>query len=396
MCAGVMPAASAAQGRDAPAVDAEAAILLDAESGAVIAAEDARRRLPIASATKLMTALLTLERARASDVLTAAGYEPAPIESQIGLRDGERMAVRDLLVALLLESANDAAVTLAEGVAGGTAAFVGEMNARAGRLGLEDTSYENPIGFDDPGNYSTAADLGLLARRLMAKPRFRDIVEEPSLELRSGDVPRVVENRNELVGEASIVDGIKTGHTQGAGYVLVGSAEDDGNRVVSVVLGAGSEEARDEESLELLRYGLGQFVDRRPLRAGEPVADAAVAHQDGRLVELAAAEDVSLTALRGERVDTRIDAPAELEGPLRAGEEVGSAAVLRGDRVAARVPLVTATDVPAPGFLTRVATTLRDHLAVVGAVVAALCVLLAAVAVHARRKRTRAEAHSTP
>lgn len=386
--------ASAQRGDRAPDVQAEAAILVDAESGAVIAAEDARERLPIASATKLMTALLTLERTESSAVLTAAGYEPAPIESQIGLREGERMAVRDLLVALLLESANDAAVSLAQGVEGSTARFVADMNTRADRLGLDDTSYANPIGFDDPRNYSTAADLALLARRLMEKRGFRDIVEEERIELRSGDVPRIVENRNELVGEAPMVDGIKTGHTLGAGYVLVGSAAEDGNRVISVVLGATSEQARDRESLELLRYGLGQFRERRPVRAGQPVADAAVAHRDDERVELTTAEDASLTVLRGERVEMRVDAPAELEGPLPAGEEVGSVALVRGDQEVVRVPLVTASRVPAPDLLTRVATTLGDHLGVVAAVVAALCVALALVAVRTRRARRRPESRS--
>jgi serine-type D-Ala-D-Ala carboxypeptidase (penicillin-binding protein 5/6) len=390
------PAGASAQDRGEPEIDAEAAILVDAKSGTVIAAEGARTRLPIASATKLMTALVTLEETRPSTVFTAAGYEPAPIESQIGLRDGERMAVRDLLVALLLESANDAAVTLADGVAGGNPRFVAAMNARAEGLGLEDTSYENPIGFDDPRNYSTASDLALLARHLMEIGRFRDIVEEPRLELRSGDVPRVVENRNELVGEASLVDGVKTGHTLGAGYVLVGSAADDGNRVVSVVLGAASEQARDRESLELLRYGLGEFRERRPIRAGEPLADAAVAHRDDDRVDLAAANGVSVTALRGEAVETRIEAPAELEGPLPAGEEVGSAAVTRGDEVAARVPLVTVAEVPAPGFPTRVASTLGSRPAAVAAIAAALCVALVLAVVLVRRasERTRPESGS--
>ncbi len=263
------------------------------------------------------------------------------------------------------------------------------MNERADRLGLDNTSYANPIGFDHPRNYSTAADLALLAGDLMERRQFRDIVEEPSLALRSGDMPRTVANRNELVGRSPLVDGVKTGHTLGAGYVLVGSASEGGNRVISVVLGAASEDARDTESLELLDYGLEQFRELRAVRRGQAVGDAAVADHDGARVRLEAADDATVTVLRGEEVDLRVDAPAEIEGPVPAGQAVGSVAVLRRGDVAGRVPIVTASEVPGPGFLTSVATTLGDHLGVVMAVAAILCGALALIAVRVRRTRNR-------
>ena len=355
-------------------VPAEASIVVDAESGTVIAADDPGERRPIASTTKLMTALLTLERADPAEVIAAGGYDPAPIESQIGLAEGERLAVRDLLVALLLESANDAAVTLAEGVEGSVDEFVAEMNERAEKLGLDDTSYANPIGLDDPANYSTASDLAALATRLMRDELFRDIVEEPSLPLRSGDVPRVVENRNGLVGEAPLVDGVKTGHTLGAGHVLVGSASDDGHRAISVVLGAASEAARDEATLDLLRYGLDQIVDRRVVRAGEPVA-------------LAPARPATVTVVRGERVGTRVLAPDVLEGPLPAGERVGSVRILLRGEVARRVPLVTADAVPAPSAARRVRNAVEDNPLPVVAGAMLLVVAAAFIVTRARRRR---------
>ena len=392
--AGLAGAADAAARGPAPAPDvpAEASIVVDAESGAVIAAEDPGERRPIASTTKLMTALLTLERADPADVFAAAGYDAAPIESQIGLTEGERLTVRDLLVALLLESANDAAVTLAAGVEGSVGGFVVEMNERAEKLGLDGTSYANPIGFDDPANYSTAGDLAELARRLMQEERFRDIVEQPRLPLRSGDVPRVVENRNDLVGEAPLVDGVKTGHTLGAGHVLVGSAADEDHRVISVVLGAPSEAARDEATLDLLRYGLDQLVDRRVVHAGEPLASAAVAHEAAEPVALAAARAATLTVIRGERVETRVDAPEVLEGPLPAGESVGSVRVLRQGEVVKRVPLVTADAVPAPGALRRVGDALEDHPWIVVAAAIILAGGAAIIVMRARRRRAGATA----
>jgi serine-type D-Ala-D-Ala carboxypeptidase (penicillin-binding protein 5/6) len=159
---GARPAAGQEAERPPPVPGANAAMVVDGRDGEVMFAKNAGERQSIASTTKLMTALLTLERTRPREVFRAADYVAAPVESQIGLRPGERMTVQDLFAALLLESANDAAVTLAEGVSGSVDEFVADMNERAAELGLEDTSYANPIGFDDPLNYSTASDLAVL------------------------------------------------------------------------------------------------------------------------------------------------------------------------------------------------------------------------------------------
>ena len=253
--------ASALGATPPPAVpNAAAAIVVDGRNGEVMFAKRAGEQRQMASTTKLMTALLTLERTRPREVFTAAAYDAAPVESQIGLAPGEQMTVADLLEALLLESANDAAVTLAEGVSGTSEAFVADMNARAEELGLEDTSYANPIGFDDPLSHSTARDLAALARELLARRRFARVVDLPLAELESGARPRVIDNRNTLVAAYPFVSGVKTGHTLGAGYVLVGSGRGPGGaRVISVVMGEPSEAARDEDTLKLLRWGLARF-----------------------------------------------------------------------------------------------------------------------------------------
>jgi D-alanyl-D-alanine carboxypeptidase (penicillin-binding protein 5/6) len=330
---------------------AAAAILIDARDGAVILQKDPEERRSIASTTKLMTALLTLEEARPREVFRAAPYDALPIESKIDLGPGERMRVDDLLEALLLESANDAAATLAEGVSGTRSAFVEEMNARARELGLEDTSYANPIGLDDPANYSTARDLASLTRRLLRNRRFARTVDLASAELESGDRPRVVANRNDLIAAYDFVDGVKTGYTSTAGYVLVGAAQGRlGSKVISVVLGEPSEAARNEDSLALLRYGLAQFRRVKALDASRPVATAGVEHRD-ETARLVPARDLLLVTRRGQKVTTRVDAPETVEGELAAGEQVGSIAVLRDGRIARRVDLVTAAEVPGAGPL---------------------------------------------
>ena len=178
------PAARAAD--PPPSVSAPSALVIEAETGDVAYAKQQHRRRAIASATKLMTALLVLERSRPSTVLRAVPYRALPVESKINLRPGERMTVADLLRGLLVESANDAAVTLAERVGGSREAFVRAMNQRAAKLGLENTHFANPIGLDDPMNYSSARDLVWLTQRLRAFEFFRRTVARESVTLRSG------------------------------------------------------------------------------------------------------------------------------------------------------------------------------------------------------------------
>ncbi|HEV7884371.1 MAG TPA: serine hydrolase, partial [Solirubrobacteraceae bacterium] len=261
--------AAAAQTSAGPRLEgAKAAIVMEASTGDVLFARNPRLRREIASTTKLMTVLVALQRDDLDDVFSAADYQASPIESQIGLRAGERMSVRDLLRAALLPSANDAAATLAAGTMGTTAAFVREMNRTAGLLRLHDTSFANPVGLDDPHNYSSARDLATLAIRLRRYDFFRRTVDLPRATLRSGERIRTVLNRNTLVRRVAAVDGVKTGRTNRAGYVLVGSATSGGVTVVSVVLGEPTEHARDADSLALLRYGLASYDAVTPVPEG--------------------------------------------------------------------------------------------------------------------------------
>jgi serine-type D-Ala-D-Ala carboxypeptidase (penicillin-binding protein 5/6) len=336
----------------APAVEtAKAAIVVDARDGAVMFQKRPDERRAMASTTKLMTALLTLERAKPNRVFTAPAYSAQPAESRIDLRRGERMRVEDLLQALLLESANDAAETLAEGIAGSRSAFVSLMNRRASELRLGDTSYANPIGLDDPESYSTARDLARLAVRLLRNRRFAAIVDKPAAVLRSGSHRRVVDNRNDLVGRYRFVDGVKTGHTIDAGYVLIGAARGAGGAsVVSVVLGEPSESARDIDTLALLRWALRQFRRERVLDPARVLARPEVKYRDER-APLVPRAPLVLTLRKGERLGRAVQAPDELEGPLPAGKRVGSVSVMLDGKPVRRVALVTAGDVAGSGPL---------------------------------------------
>jgi D-alanyl-D-alanine carboxypeptidase (penicillin-binding protein 5/6) len=362
----------------APSVpNAKAAIVIDGRNGEVMFAKHPRARREIASTTKLMTALLTLERAEPGEVFTAAARRPSPVESQIGLASGERMKVADLFKALMLESANDAAETLAEGISGSQAAFVAAMNRRARQLGLSGTSYANPIGLDDPNNYSTARDLAKLTFDLMQERRFARVVDMPSAQLHSGAKPRTVDNRNLLIGAYPFVNGVKTGHTSQAGYLLVGSARSGiGGRVISVVMGEPSEAGRDADTLELLRWGLSRFHRVRVLDRHRALAHPKVEYFDER-ARLVPQRGLVLTLRDGEHVGRHVVAPDQVSGPLAARTRKGSVSIsVDGERVR-RVRLVTADAVPAAGTL-RVLTSV---LGVPLTVLAVLAILIVAALV---------------
>jgi D-alanyl-D-alanine carboxypeptidase (penicillin-binding protein 5/6) len=380
--------AASAPAAEAPAVAARTAILVDARDGHVLYRRAPSAERPIASATKLMTALVALDELALEREVRAVPYAAAAAESRIDLRTGERMSVADLLRALLLESANDAAETLAVRAAGSVGAFVRLMNQRAQELGLTHTRFANPVGLDSPGAHSSALDLSRLARRVLRNDFLAATVDMPRARLLTGARPRIVANRNLLVREVGWVDGVKTGHTSGAGYVLVGSTSRKGARLVSVVLGAPSEAARDADTLELLRYGLRQYRRVRPVRAGAAVAKAGVEYFGGREVRLVPARRLAVTVRRGQRLRTVVKVPGEVTGPLPARSRVGTVTVYRDGRRVRSVPVVTATSVPEAGLLRKAWSILRGPLLVLA--------LIGIVAWVIRRRRRALAARARP
>jgi D-alanyl-D-alanine carboxypeptidase (penicillin-binding protein 5/6) len=385
----VAPAGALAAAPPKPSISADTAVVIDARTGETLYTRRATRRHAIASTTKIMTALVARDGADLGDVFPASDYDPAPIESQLGLRRGEELSLRDLLKALMLPSANDAAMTIAEGISGSRSAFVDSMNSKAEQLGLEDTSFANPIGLDDPDNYSTARDLALAARQLLRDPALAKIVDSPRARLTTGAKPRTVANRNRLVAQHPWVTGVKTGRTQQAGYVLVGSATRGGVKVISVVTGEPSESARDNDSLALLRYGLGQFRRARVADRSRRVAVARVEYHDEDRVDIVPARDAALTIRRGERVRKLVEAPEELEGPLPRGERVGTLQVSYRDRVVRRVPLVTAEPVRGATTWDKVTSGVGGSVAAVAFLALAALAGLAALRVRNARRRGR-------
>ena len=342
------PARAAASQPQPPDIPAKAWLLIDADDHTRLAAHNPDESRAMASTTKLMTAYLSLRELPPKKMLTAPAYHPIPGESLLGLEPGERMTARDLLYGLLVPSGNDAAVTLADGVAGSTEAFVVQMNKAARRLGLDETSYANPIGLDAAGNYSSARDLANLALTLRRNALFRRIVNTPQITLHSGDHPRTIENHNDLVISHPWINGVKTGYTPDAGNVLVASGTQTGVTLLSVVMGAPSIPVRDSDTLRLLDYGFSLYSRRQAVRPGEQLASARVPNADAR-VPLEARGGLSATVRRGQHIDVTLHAPRSIEAPVHRGQQVGVArATLAGEPVGS-VPLVAGRGVkPAP------------------------------------------------
>lgn len=312
-------------------------------------------RLPIASTTKMMTALVVLQHVRnLNTVFTQTDWRPAPADSQIGLIPGEPMTVHDLLVALLLPSGDDAAEDLAFNVGNGSVRrFVAMMNADARTLGLHHTHYSTPIGLDTPGNYSSPDDLVRLADYMMrAWPFFRRTVRMPTAVLHSGRYVRHIVNTDDLVGKYPWMLGVKTGHTAQAGYVLVSAARRDGFTLVASVLGTSSEANRDASALALLRWGFAEFRMVPLVRRGERFARRAVPYEVAP-VSIVAGRGYRALIQRGDRTHLVVGRLRRLQGPMAKGTVVGSLRVVISGRRPVSIPLVLARRLPAVSLAQR-------------------------------------------
>ncbi|MGI9112532.1 MAG: D-alanyl-D-alanine carboxypeptidase family protein [Gaiellaceae bacterium] len=333
-----------------PRVAADAYVVQNAATGEVLAAFDERERVPIASITKLMTALVTLEHAQLDELVTVSKRAAAVGESSIHLRAGERLTVADLLRAALIQSANDAANALAAHVGRGSVPrFVGMMNAKARALGLTDTHFANPDGLDAPGHVSSARDVTKLARVAMRKPFIRETVRT----VETSVAGRRLVNWNDLLSTFPRLLGVKTGHTGGAGWSEVAAARGPGVTIYATLLGGPTRAGRNEDLAELLAWGLARY---RAVWAvdGERVYARARTAYGQPSVRLVAAKPV----LRVVRIDRtlveRIVAPVEVALPMRAGQRLGEVRVLDRGKVIASSPLVAADAIERPGRVGRV------------------------------------------
>ena len=319
-------------------------------TGEILASSAARQRRAIASITKLMTVLVTLEHARLGAVATVPAEVTTIGESTIYLQERERISVRDLIEAALIPSANDAADTLAYFVGHGSQArFVSMMNAKARQLGLSDTHFVRPDGLDSPGHVSSARDVTKLARILMRRPVVRRIVRETSATIEGG---RTIYTRNALLYSYPGLIGVKTGHTNLAGWSEVAAARRNGVTIYATILGAPTEAQRNADLASLLTWGLSQYRRATLVAAGGVYAQAATGFGRGS-VDLVAPRSLVRPVRVGRPLVEKVIVPRALELPVKRGRSVGQVRIYSGSRLVGARPLVTARSVSAPGLAGR-------------------------------------------
>ena len=352
----IMDLALAAGQVSEPGIGAAAAILLDPVTGDVLYQKSADQPLPMASTTKIMTAIVVLENASLRDSVTISEQASSVGEASAWLDKGEILSVEQLLYALLVQSANDAAVALAEHVGGTTEAFVEMMNAKARDLGLANTHFSNPHGLDEKGHYTSARDLAALAAYAMRDPIFREMVAADGYQIPwpGHPFPRVLENHNKLLKMYPYATGIKTGYTAGAGKCLVAEAERGARELISVILNGG--ESYWDQTISLLEYGFNSFARVEYAYAGQPLASVEVGEFPRRRVNAVGRADLVFTVRRdrlGDLSSARVYSLNWAPYPVTAGQEIGCMVVGEGSPNERSEPLVSDGHRSTPNFLFR-------------------------------------------
>lgn len=340
-----------------PVVEARAWLLLDATSGQSIASRNPRERIEPASLTKLMTAYLAFGALKGRSL--ALGQTIRVSErawhtagSRMFIEPRKPVTVEELLHGMIVQSGNDACIALAEAVAGSEPAFVERMNREAGRLGMTDTKFTNSSGLPDPEHYSTASDLALLTSALIREyPEYYKLYSER--EYRYNDITQ--RNRNQLLWLDPNVDGVKTGHTESAGFSLIASARRSGRRLVSVVIGASSESLRARESQKLLNFGFQAYDTLRLYQKGDAIAKLEVWKGSKRELKAGAAADLYVTVPKGaaEALQAQLVSQQPLFAPLEAGERVALLRVSHDGKLVTEYPVIALESVAVAGFFAR-------------------------------------------
>ena len=347
----------------APQLAAKAYVLMDADSGRVLVEQISDERLPPASLTKLMTAYIaTLEIRKGQisekDQVTISEHAWRTGGSRMFVQVGTQVSLGDLLHGIIIQSGNDASVAVAEHIAGSEDAFADLMNTTAQRLGMSNSHFMNATGLPHPEHYSSARDMAVLARAIInedaehyaiysQKEFFWNNIKQP--------------NRNLLLWRDKTVDGLKTGHTEEAGYCLVASAVREGQRLIAVVFGTNSEQARAAETQKLLTYGFRFFETRKFYQKGAELAQAPVWKGAERQLKAGLAQDLTLTLPRGQldKLQASMSLQPMIVAPVAAGQEVGKVEVRLGEQVLHSAPLVALEAVEEGGIFRRVWDSIR-------------------------------------
>ena len=348
---------------DSPKIDAKAWILVDADTGYVIAEQNADEALPPASLAKMMTTYITSKeitenRLKENDLVLISdnAWELGGAKtdgSTMFLSPRSKVPVIDLMRGVIIQSGNDAAISLAEHISGGETAFADNMNFHADLMGMTNTYYVNATGLPAEGMVTSARDLTIIAKAIINEhPKYYSIYSEKYFSHNNINQP----NRNRLLWRDSSIDGLKTGHTEEAGYCLVASSKRRGMRLISAVLGAKSDDSRARESQKLFSYGFRHFETKKIYSSGELIKENAVLwYGEEDFLNLTVENDIVLTYPKGEKknLSAQITVDNEISAPITAGQILGSLAITLDGKMMAQVPLVAEKDIAEAGFFSR-------------------------------------------
>lgn len=341
----------------APQVAASSYILYEPQSQVVLVEHQADERLPPASLTKMMTSYV-LDYEVAKGNVTLNDLVPISVNawrtggSKMWVREGTQVRLEDLLRGIVIQSGNDASIAVAEYLAGSEDAFASMMNRHALRLGMVNSHFVNSTGLPDPGHYASARDLALLARAIVYDfPEQYPIYSEKSFTYNNIQQP----NRNLLLWRDKSVDGLKTGHTEEAGYCLVASAVRDGMRLVTVVMGTRSEEARAQETLKLLNYGFRYFESHDLYARGQELLKTRIWSAVRDELSVGVGRDIRVTIPRGQKaaMDLKVDVDRIIRGPITAGQTLGQLVVELDGKTLLTEPVVALESVDEAGWFKR-------------------------------------------
>lgn len=340
-----------------PGISAKSYLVMDSKTGRILVTQDAELPLAPASLTKIMTAYVVFNALRQGqisleDEVTVSENAWRTPGSRMFIEVGSRVSVRDLLLGIIVQSGNDASVALAEHIAGTESVFAEMMNQYASRIGMHSSHFVNATGLPAEGHVTSALDLAMLARTLLAD--FPEFYQWYSVrEFTYNNIKQ--SNRNALLWRDDSVDGMKTGHTDDAGYCLVVSAERDGMRLISVVLGTASTRTREDGSQALLNYGFRFFETRLLFKAGEAVSTVRIWKSANEYSRLGVVEDLYITMRRGsyDQLQSTLNIPATVFAPVTAGQPIAELSVSLGEEQLVSAALRALDDNPSGSFWQR-------------------------------------------
>jgi len=328
-----------------PTVNALGAILLDAETGRVLWGKNEHEPLAMASTTKIMTAVMALESGRMDEIVTVSAKAAAAPRMKMFLTKGEELRLGDLMLALMLESSNDAAVAVAEHLSGSVDAFCLLMTEKARALGAKNTIFETASGLDHGQHQSTPYDLAIITRYALNVPGFIELTNTRTASFSSNKRGYTFNNKNRLLNEFSGANGVKTGFTNKAGHCFVGAAKREGMQLISVVLASGwGDKGRNQkwvDTKEILNFGFDNFEFHTPITIGDVAGQMPITRSRSGPVEFVYNDGVRVPLNKAETTHIKFFYPESMQAPISEGDTIGSAQVYVNEDFFAEVSLIS-------------------------------------------------------